>query len=267
MGIPRGPRLGPSRRAPKLAARNSNKSVLHSSRLFAAPIIAEILAVGSAAELLKPERIGALVLPAAKDRNRHSVNSTKSDNIIFSVHQVSMIAHRCALLFEELFPMKRSISICALSIIIWGCTSQQHPSVFPIDRLGALRTSGGVFGAKYAGTWSGTDACVFLKEMMFAGAGSATFLHRSTENGSIGWFREPYCNPTGTMTLTVTSRPRSSVVVYLRGGLPCESYRPVAFQVMGGTGRFANASGSGTIKFTCRNNHTYSDVWNGTLKF
>ncbi|HET9343878.1 MAG TPA: hypothetical protein VFO25_13295 [Candidatus Eremiobacteraceae bacterium] len=40
------------------------------------------------------------------------------------------------------------------------------------------------------------------------------------------------------------------------------------FTVISGTGKFVNATGSGTVAFTCNSsNGTYTDHWSGTITF
>jgi hypothetical protein len=78
------------------------------------------------------------------------------------------------------------------------------------------------------------------------------------------------CVWSGTATLVSRRHPANSVTVTL--GLndgsrtsPCSN--GVGFVVKSGTGKFVNASGYGTVTFTCSGSNTYTDQWSGTLTF
>jgi hypothetical protein len=77
------------------------------------------------------------------------------------------------------------------------------------------------------------------------------------------------CVWSGKATLTASRHPRNSVTFSL--GLngsqyhnPCNN--PIGFVVKRGTGKFANASGNGTMTFSCGSAY-YLDNWSGTLTF
>src|SRR4029077_7994248 len=118
--------------------------------------------------------------------------------------------------------------------------------------------SGGPFGARYAGTEAGGFSCALGSTFKFSGAGSAAFLHASSESGSMVWSHGFSCDLQGSATLTSTKHPHNSVTVRLEYGLPGaqHSLKGMPFTVTGATGRFADAAGSGTIRFSCHSNGT-----------
>ena len=139
-----------------------------------------------------------------------------------------------------------------------------------------LPSRGGAFRAAYAGTYTlGTCSAVHHNgSFQFSGTGSASFLYKSSEMGTM----YSYYIPTGcggwggSAVLTNTRHPRDSITVSLHGrgsqyAYPCTGGQNLcSFSVTGGAGRFAHATGSGTVKMTY-NNGTYTDAWSGTLQF
>jgi hypothetical protein len=106
----------------------------------------------------------------------------------------------------------------------------------------------------------------------FLGTGSASFIHASSEQGKL---REanggcPNATWSGTATLTSSRHPSNTISVSLKtkqvSGFPC-SISGCSFSVTGGTGKFINAMGSGTVIMTKLGSHSYSDTWSGTITY
>ena len=164
--------------------------------------------------------------------------------------------------------MRRLICTVALLALV-GCSAVPSVPTHPQIEGAAIKTSGGAFSASYAGTETGGNSCLLSQHFKFSGTGSATFLHASSESGEMVWGRGFTCDLLGRATLTSTTHPHNTVTVELEYNLPgCEaSMHPMTFRVIGGTGRFANAKGSGSVRFSCHTGGTYSDKWSGTLTF
>ena len=164
--------------------------------------------------------------------------------------------------------MKRLISAAALFVLV-GCSAVPSVPTHVQMQNATIQQSGGPFGASYAGTETGGFSCALNRPFKFSGAGSAAFLHASSESGSMVWSHGFSCDLQGSATLTSTNHPHNSVTVRLEYELPgCErSFRGIPFTVIAGTGRFANAAGSGRIQFSCHSNGAYTDKWSGTITF
>ena len=164
--------------------------------------------------------------------------------------------------------MKRLISVAALLVLV-GCSVVPSVPTHVQMQNATIQQSGGPFGASYAGNETGGNSCLLNHPFKFSGTGSAAFLHASSESGSMVWSHGFTCDLVGSDTLTSTNHPHNSVTVRMEYGLPgCQrSFKGMTFTVTGGTGRFANAAGSGTIKFSCHSNGTYTDQWSGTITF
>lgn len=134
-------------------------------------------------------------------------------------------------------------------------------------------TGGGAFTAQYSGPYSFAPGCTASANghLKFSGSGHASYLHRSTESGKMtGKLHGSRCVWSGKTTLTASRRSRNSVTFSL--GLngsqyhnPCNN--AVGFVVKRGTGKFANATGNGTVTFSCTDSGFYLDKWSGTLTF
>jgi hypothetical protein len=132
-------------------------------------------------------------------------------------------------------------------------------------------TGGGAFTATYSGSSTFSDCTAtgngYFK---FRGKGKATYLNRSIEAGKLTGTRSgSHCVWSGNVTLRSRHHSKNSVTISLglngdRYNNPCNS--APGFVVKRGTGKFLNASGYGTVTFSCSIS-TYSDAWNGTLNY
>lgn len=160
--------------------------------------------------------------------------------------------------------------IFAVSVIVLvGCSAVPSVQTHPQIEGATIKTGGGAFSASYAGTETGGFSCILNQHFNFSGTGSATFLHASSESGDMVWGRGFTCDLVGRATLASTNHPHSTVTVELEYTLPgCEpSMHPMPFRVVSGTGRFAHAKGSGTVRFSCHTGGMYNDKWSGTITY
>lgn len=101
----------------------------------------------------------------------------------------------------------------------------------------------------------------------FHGTGNARFLNESKEQGVLKAGGSPTgrCYWSGDATLSSSTNPDDSIFMQLS----IENYACLyggTFQVSGGTGKFVNATGSGTLTLQCSGNK-YVDQWSGTLYY
>lgn len=160
--------------------------------------------------------------------------------------------------------------VCAaLALFLVGCAAV--PSVpthlQPVEH--AIQQSGGAFSGGYAGTYSGGFSCTPGARFSFSGSGTASFIQRSTELGSMNVEPGMSCANIGTVIITSKAHPHNTIVIDLGpSGAPC-NFRTrivgVTFNVASGTGKFKNATGSGKVKFMCGSG--YTDKWSGTINF
>ena len=167
--------------------------------------------------------------------------------------------------------------MCAVAIVfLAGCAAVPSVPTHLQTQGPATRASGGAFSASYSGNYHLTKCNLQRHKkgsFTFTGSGSGAFIHSSTENGLMSGSSSAPCIYTGTAALTSTLHPRNSITVvlalhYFLLNDPCTSKgQQVTFRVLGGTGRFANATGNGTVAFSCNSNGTYTDHWSGTITF
>jgi hypothetical protein len=122
---------------------------------------------------------------------------------------------------------------------------------------------GGEFNGAYTGTLEGF-------QLNFKGTGRASFLHASTENGYVHEKCSGIiCQGDGSATLTSSRNSANAITLswtqYHWYGDFCHS--TFKWSVASGTGKFAQARGSGSVTFTCPGSHLYSDTWTGTVSF
>jgi hypothetical protein len=124
-------------------------------------------------------------------------------------------------------------------------------------------SQGGSFKASYSGNWNiHTGQCgTFCDRWKFHGTGTATFLGSSRESGAVqGGFG------TGNAVLRESSSKQDFIRVHISGAF-CSPH--LAFTVSGGKGMFKDATGSGTIHFSCTGTKrgSYNDNWSGTIYY
>ena len=181
-----------------------------------------------------------------------------------------------------------SRSRCALSVCVAmmfaGCvgsngTSPQPNAAVPSTRYNngepnsRGKLNGGTFSADYSGTYRSSIYPCDLGEpkghLRFHGAGRANFLRRGTETGHLTISGEiGFCFTNGAVTLTSAKDPADTITARVGLGhneAPCHTL--LSYKVKRGTGKFANASGSGTINLHCVGSSAYSDQWSGTLYY
>ena len=172
-----------------------------------------------------------------------------------------------------------SIAVCFIFLLV-GCCGTQTTSVVSGTPLGSVdpNASGGQFSPAYAGSYSFTK-CLGTQQpgsFSFQGTGSGQFIFKSSETGSMQAVDQGgQCKWTGKATLANTLRPKNSITFRLTGARILGTYLPPcgsnskapSYTVTGGTGKFAHASGSGIVKFTCKSDGTYTDQWVGMLQF
>ena len=160
--------------------------------------------------------------------------------------------------------------ICAVALVaLAGCSAVSSVPPHPQTLGAAIKASGGAFSGGYAGTYTGGFSCISGAHFNFSGSGIASFIHRSTESGSMTVTSGMSCAYNGMATLTSTFHPSNTITIGLGpSGAPC-NFRTrivgVPFTVTSGTGKFRNATGSGKVKFTCGSG--YTDKWSGTITF
>jgi hypothetical protein len=172
-----------------------------------------------------------------------------------------------------------ALSVCAVAILLAGCGgSFNTPSTVTAAMPETARTSpasGGAFSGGYSGSFSFT-ICHGLKSkgvFRFSGTGLVSFLGPSRESGRLHshQYARPYdCTPwSGSVTLTSSKDPSNSISMSLKERIPTPNpCQPYPYKVTSGTGKFANATGSGTVELICRGMRgTYSDQWSGTISF
>ena len=123
----------------------------------------------------------------------------------------------------------------------------------------------GPFTASYSGTLK-TKACtIYMKngKDTFKGSGTATGLGSSNEKATVKFNANFYCIASGGKGTLSSSTSKDKIKVTV-GGNPC-TY-PVSFTITGGSGKFVNASGSGTLSAVCTSN-SYTDSWSGTFTY
>jgi len=170
--------------------------------------------------------------------------------------------------------IKKCSACFVFALLISGCSGA---SFAPGASTGAAanrqmpNTGGGAFTATYSGSSSFSD-CTGTGNgyFKFRGKGRAVYLNRSIEVGKLTGTRSgSHCVWSGNATLRSRHHSKNSVTFSLglngdRYHNPCNN--ALGFVVKRGSGKFLNASGYGTVTFSCSNS-TYSDAWSGTLTY
>ncbi|HET6275627.1 MAG TPA: hypothetical protein VFE16_06835 [Candidatus Cybelea sp.] len=161
-------------------------------------------------------------------------------------------------------------SVAALLVLFAGCSG----TTVPQSTKGAQRETGGGFVAQYDGGFTSVQCSLGTSgRFTFGGAGRAEYARTSTEIGKLTAHPTAgICQWNGEGRFASKRHPADSIVVTLSlddgiGFGPCTD--GVNYVVKRGTGRFARASGSGTLLFVCTGagHGTQIDSWSGTLTF
>lgn len=169
-----------------------------------------------------------------------------------------------------------SISICIAAMLFAGCSGPQAQSWNPASPFQSNAkpngkslkpAAGGSFTASYAGTF--TELCLDARRpprvacaYKFDGSGGGTVIRRSILKGKL------FCSLSGGSSglFKLKSRKHPADRVYA-SATPCGG-SGVSYTITGGTGKFANASGNGTVSFSLDySNNTFTSSWTGTLNF
>ena len=162
--------------------------------------------------------------------------------------------------------------ICAAAVVLLvGCAAAPSVPTHSLTQRTALPDHGGTFSVNDSGNYSRSGCGPFGPGgFSFSGSGVGTFIHRDRESGSLTSARNS-CKFSGTATMVSKERPGNSITMALSSNaLPCfRGPVTVTFIIVGGTGRFAQATGNGTVVFHCGNGNTgtYRDVWSGMISF
>lgn len=166
----------------------------------------------------------------------------------------------------------RLFSIAALLVgFAAGCSGTTVPQS---GAKNAQRETGGGFVAQYDGHFTSLQCSAGSSgRFTFEGTGRAEYAQTSVEIGKLtAHSAAGICQWNGEGRLASIRHPADSVLVTLSlndgiGFGPCTD--GVHYAVKRGTGRFAHASGSGTLLFVCigAGHGTLIDSWSGTLAF
>lgn len=157
-------------------------------------------------------------------------------------------------------------SVLIACIVLAGCAGSVR-GVAPPSSSSNVRVApahGGAFSGAYSGQSTYRRCGKRFGEFVFSGSGSASFLGRSVESGTIDDYIYSTCSTwQGQVFLQSSKHPDNSLSIAVYDGTPCK--KPFKYSVVAGYGKFAGATGSGSVLFTCTKN--YTDRWSGTLNF
>jgi len=171
--------------------------------------------------------------------------------------------------------MIRLISAVAV-LLLAGCSAVPSVPTHLHTQGAAIKASGGPFSATFMGHFrlNGCHVPDGEGHFTFEGFGSGSFIHGATESGLMNGDVYTGCPWNGSATLQSTRRTQNSIIMslslqpFFHGNDPCNpGRRQVMFTISGGTGRFANATGSGIVVFTCHTDGSFTDQWSGNITF
>ena len=161
-----------------------------------------------------------------------------------------------------------TLGICMTAVSLAGCGGAGTP--VPAARGGASGVRiellhGGAFSAKYSGRFHVNYCGLVCQDFVFNGTGKASFLFASNESGNARVLPVRHTF-NGSAILISSKMPANNIQFRISGALHSACPGPISWKVIGGYGKFAHATGSGSIAFTC-NVYNYVDRWSGTIHF
>ena len=157
-------------------------------------------------------------------------------------------------------------AMVGLALVSAACGGGVKPTpssggVEPFERYQA----GGTFNAYYSGSVSSRSCGFKCTTETLGGRGHGSFLRKSMQSETLKIeCAVEACSATGTATLTSTLHPGNTISIELSGDFG--EIDNGSWSALGGTGKFANASGSG-YWHTNYGTGTYSQSLSGTLNF
>lgn len=179
-------------------------------------------------------------------------------------------------------PSRTMLIAWAVATSLGACTGV-HSSNSPVPATAAadapITGTNPARGGTLSGGYSGVirlSKCSFPFSggFDFSGTGTVSFLRSGTESGSLvqGFNDKLYCTRwLGAVILTSAEHSKDQLSIALRGDKwpsPCGHH--LVYTVIGGSGKFHDATGSGTVALLCSHHagsSAYSDRWSGTLNF
>ena len=165
----------------------------------------------------------------------------------------------------------RCLIAAIAAIILTGCTEVPSVPTHALTQRTDLPDGGGTFSVTDSGKYTSSGCGPFGPgHFSFGGSGVGTFIRRNKETGSLSSAKFN-CKFSGEATMVSKANQANSISMALESSsLPCyHTAGSWTFTINGGTGRFAQATGSGTVAIRCSiaNPGTYTDVWSGTIRF
>jgi hypothetical protein len=122
------------------------------------------------------------------------------------------------------------------------------------------KATGGTFTASYVGSY-GSQCGAGICTTVFYGRGGGTFIGRSRLRGK-------EISDLSGCSGGFKFQSRKHRADTFRAVVSCIGNGPYNFTVYGGTGKFANASGGGTVSFSFVGSaYTFTSSWTGTLYY
>jgi hypothetical protein len=135
-------------------------------------------------------------------------------------------------------------------------------------RLGVSQRKSGPFRGRYSGTAKITSCLASTPgHSDFSGTGKVSFLRRSTETVYLTEFCDSNPSFSGNAILTSSKDPKDQINMNLQGKSSWQDAcgHRFSYEVAGGSGRFADATGSGHVTFQCFAQSSYTDRWSGMI--
>lgn len=164
-----------------------------------------------------------------------------------------------------------ALSFCATAVLFTGCAGSSSLGTVSAAMPQTPRsapTEGGAFSAMYSGTYHKRGECLSGNgDIKLRGTGNASFLNESKESETLKGHELGHgiCHWDGPADLRSSTHSGDSIIMHVRKEYDLSGCRCM-FNVVGGTGKFVDATGSGTVTVQFSNNK-YSEEWSGTIHY